>query len=218
MNRSITRLKFRLKEQMELISGGSLKIPDQLVLTRSLLENYSTFNFLIEKDSRKRLELFKCYGDFEWYSHTIFRYASDQRSAVALRLLKRTAKKYPYGFNKYYRLIKRRLCKFLIKSHQLTRLNLINSDKVVMRPKQLKLVAKYMAHHLITKLPFPYRIVFGKSITNFVLKYSHLDRDTYWLLADLSHGTLLFSHLDPKFLLQIIQKVLRIIKKNLRNC
>ncbi|XIF19963.1 MAG: hypothetical protein AJITA_00676 [Acetilactobacillus jinshanensis] len=53
-----------------------------------------------------------------------------------------------------------------------------------------------MSHHLITKLPFPYRIVFGKSITYFVLKYSQINRNTYWLLSDLAHGTLIENQLN----------------------
>lgn len=217
-DRSFNRLKLRLVEQMRLIKDGHLEIADQLVLTRNLLENDSIFNFLREKDFSKRLELFKCYGDFEWYSHAIFRHSFNRRPRIAFKLLKRTAVKYPYGFSKYYRLVKRRLVRNLIQSHQRTRLKLINSDKVAVRTKQLKLVAEYMGRHLITKLPFPYRIVFGKSITYFVLKYSRLDRNTYWLLADLSHGTLFFNRLDPRILLRIVQEVLKIIKKDLRSC
>ncbi|QBP18257.1 hypothetical protein [Acetilactobacillus jinshanensis] len=214
-----------LHNQINLIQNPNVDLIDKITLIRSFIENYAIFNFLNLKDTKQRVELFRCFGDFEWYSHQIYYdHPVQERSKAFYKFLKDMQRKYPSAYQKYGRLIKRRLCKWLRTSirhnpdnanHWQRQLDIINSINPALAQQKRQLLANYMSHHLITKLPFPYRIVFGKSITYFVLKYAPIKKTTYWLLADLSHGTLIENQLNANRLIKIIKKIIQIIEVRL---
>ena len=213
----LRQFRFQIKRQANLIRTDQLAITDRLILARSLLENVAIFNFIQERPG-PRLELFKCYGAFEWGTHHINRdFRSPRiRQRKFRTFLEKLAAKYPVGFAKYGHLIQRRVCRRLAGRNQ-QQFKIMTSEKPEFKARQINLMARDLASHLVTKLPFPYRIVFGKGITSFVLKYSGIDRGTYWLLADLSHGILFSEVISRQSLVKIVLTVVKVVDSQFKS-
>lgn len=213
-NQELRTLKNRINELLKTINSDKTQDIQKVVLSRSLIEQYSIFNLLKEDPDliEDRINLFKAYEYLKVFLQNIAidmetrsvsagfpvqhpGLCEDAHIQTLIGSLKEANEKFAGKVNLY------------IKVSLNLSANVTNDDYYSFSKKLL--------HKSDNHFPFPYKEISGveiKSITELIEKYSRFNKNEikirYNILADLSHGTLLTaSNVYMKVAKPIVDKI-----------